>query len=148
MLSAAFYLEALLLSAIAVCYSYVLVQSGMLLAPVQAQVRKWHQQLYSSQYKTFTAEEDAQVSAWYHQDGGLDGRWWWKMLWGCPTCIAAQWGFWGYLLLGWPGYRIALEHSSLTSWITAVFVHLGFTALTLFLAAGWRAFYAWTQTIS
>jgi hypothetical protein len=135
--TSAYWLSALLLAALAVCWAYVLVQPDMLLAPVQAWVRAWYRKPYrpaayiknpgwSEFWPEFVRGQGPEVSK------EIDNQWWWKPLWGCYVCVAGQWGFWGYLLL------FPLASYSLLA-------HLGFTAITILFAALWRAVYAWSQ---
>lgn len=119
MLTAGYWISALLLAAVAVCWAYVLVQPGMLLAPVQAWVRATYRGMPYAKHGIWPAE--------------IDDNWWFKPLWGCSSCCSGQAGFWGYLLLFWPSYSLL--------------AHLGFAAITILFAALWRGLYAWSQTL-
>ncbi len=99
-LTPAYWLTALLLAALAVCWADVLVRPGSLLAPLQARWRGWYRTRYGAE---------------------LDEAGWWPPVWGCPRCVAGQWGFWGYLLL----FHAAPY---------APLAHLGFAAITILLA--------------
>jgi hypothetical protein len=81
------------LAAVAVVWAVVLVDSGMLLLPVQAAWRIWYRGRYASE---------------------LDERWWFKLFWGRCLCCAGQFGFWGYLYLDWRHYDL-LFHLYFTS---------------------------------
>lgn len=116
-------LHAWLLSAAAVCFATVLVSDGMLLAPVQAWVR--------SKYRKVTAPYGSKGNPYAGRE--IDEQWWWKPLWGCSLCVSGQMAFWLYFYLSWGHYQ--------------PLHHLYFTSLTILFAAGWRAFYAWTQKL-
>jgi hypothetical protein len=77
-LSLSYWIYALLLACLAVCWASILVDAGMLLAPAQRALRHI--------YRANTGNE-------------IDTRWWWAPIWGCYKCVAGQWAFWGYLLL-------------------------------------------------
>jgi hypothetical protein len=76
MLTLLFWLHALLTAAAAVIFADLLVQDGMLLAPVQRWLRDW--------YRARAGAE-------------LDDQTWWKPLWGCATCVSGQFALWAYL---------------------------------------------------
>lgn len=108
------------LAVLAVTWAVVLVDAGMLLAPVQRGLRAWYNYVDA-------AEQPLRI----HR---LDDQWWWKPLWGCYRCVAGQWGLWGYLLLI---YRHHAPYS--------LFQHLVFTAGTLLLACIINKLYQWTN---
>ena len=77
-LSVAYWIFAVVLACFGVCWAYVLVQSGMLLAPLQSYVR-------------------AKYRARYQKE--IDDQFWWHPVWGCFRCCSGQMAFWGYLFL-------------------------------------------------
>jgi hypothetical protein len=82
----------------------VLVDAGMLLEPVQRWTRL--------------------------QVPDLDGRWWWKPLWGCYKCNAGWWG-----AIGVP-VRSFLLHAPYSPW-----EHLVVVALTIYLSIALNKIY-------
>lgn len=118
------------LAGTAVVFADVLVREGMLLAPVQRWVRVAHQWLWKKYHGYGPQLDQCLVEARYYDGHDLDSRWWWKPLWGCSTCVAGQWGFWGYLLRYHEGYT--------QGWVTALFStlpeHIAFTAFTIITA--------------
>lgn len=123
-LELAYWLRALLLAGLAVCWADVLVRPGMLLAPVQAALKAWYRKPYRPVAYTTDPEQPqlGPIRCWGpEQSKELDYQWWWPPLWGCYKCVAGQWGFWAYLWL----YR-SLSYSPLA--------HLGFTATTIILS--------------
>ena len=109
------------LALLAVTWAVVLVETGMLLAPVQ----RWLREAWRKPYR-------ADATGPY---ADLDACWWWKPLWGCFRCTAGQWAFWGYLLL-------SLHHRTPYS----LFQHLTFTAATIMLACILNKIYLWSQS--
>ncbi|MGI4864150.1 MAG: hypothetical protein ACRYFZ_09535 [Janthinobacterium lividum] len=113
-LTLGFWLHAVVVAAMAICFAVVLVEDdNALLCPII----RWCRVTYRGKYGR-----------------ELDEQRWWKPLWGCPKCVAGQWGFWGFLLL------FPLSHYSLLA-------HMGFAAITILFAAVWRAIYAWSQSV-
>jgi hypothetical protein len=103
-LSLAYWIYALLVAGLALCWADVLVRPGMLLAPAQAWLKMRFREATVPSGGFFGAE--------------LNNQWWWAPLWGCYKCVAGQWGFWGYLWL----FR-ASPYSLLS--------HAGFSATTI-----------------
>jgi hypothetical protein len=117
-LELAYWLRALLLASVAVCWADVLVRPGKLLAPVQAKLK--------ARYRRATTPKDS------YQGLELDDAWWWAPIWGCTPCVAGQWGFWAYLWLYPPLWLAHLRH--LPSVPYSLLAHLGFTATTIILS--------------
>ena len=105
MLTPAFYLHCLLTVCAAVCFADLLVQDGMLLAPVQAWLREWHKRQYMVRWLVGGTDEHGPVRYadntehfYYDLKRDLDSQFWWKPLWGCPTCVAGWWAFTAYVV--------------------------------------------------
>ncbi|GAB2865980.1 hypothetical protein [Hymenobacter ruber] len=107
-LTPAYWIYALLLASLAVCWADVLVRPGMLLAPVQAWARAKYRRLPSA-------------ASCEHDGREIEDAWWWGPAWGCFKCCAGQFAFWGYLLL----FPLSAYH---------LLAHLGFTAITIILS--------------
>lgn len=125
MLTLAFYLHCLLSVCAAVCFADLLVQPGMLLAPVQRWLRERHKWLWMRGYadelfdacppaepgeathqKWARCNESAE-QAFYDLGSELDSQFWWKPLWGCPTCVAGWWALIAYAVhYHGPAYRL------------------------------------------
>lgn len=90
MLTLAFYLHCFLSVCAAVCFADLLIQPGMLLAPVQAWLRDRYRFLANAYVEPYEP-------GGYEPAKELDDRIWWKPLWGCPTCVAAWWALIAYL---------------------------------------------------
>lgn len=135
---------ALALALLAVTWAVILVDAGMLLAPVQRWAREWHQRQWISRAERRCAmnteiptNELPSLQAHemaYSAHHRLDEQWWAKPLWLCYRCVAGQAGLWGYLLLIWRHHAAYF-----------LFQHLVFTALTLFLACILNRIYQWSQ---
>jgi hypothetical protein len=127
--------DAIYIAVCAVVFAVVLVDDGMLLAPVQQWLREKHLQAWMRQ----RVDEEglirpALIDRYYTTGKELDSRWWWKPLWGCHKCVAGQWGFWGYLI------RCYVLHVGYS-----LFQHMAFTCLTIFLACLIHKLYQWSQ---
>lgn len=102
---------------VSVAWCVILVDSGMLLEPVQRWLRDGYRARYSDECRMQVAD--------------LDTRWWWKPLWGCYRCNSVWWALLGYPL-AFPAY---------SPWL-----HLVSVCATLFLACILNALYQWSQT--
>ncbi|MBF9140846.1 hypothetical protein [Hymenobacter properus] len=122
-LTLAYWIDALLLAALAYCWASVLVQPGMLLAPVQAWVRRLHRRAWFYFYIEGSPGHvnAGQMEVEYYAGHDLDNQWWWAPLWGCFKCVAGQWAFWGYLLL----FPLSAYH---------LLAHLSFVAVTILIS--------------
>lgn len=67
----------LMLGCWAFVWARILPAEGHLLAGVQRRWRDWYRARYQTE---------------------LDEAWWWRPLWGCPSCCSGQLAFWTYLI--------------------------------------------------
>ncbi|KAA9333407.1 hypothetical protein F0P96_10585 [Hymenobacter busanensis] len=131
-------LHAFYVAACAVVFAVVLVDTGMLLEPLQRAVREWHMRWYNTRWQS--ADEDGtprqalNTEHFYWQGNDLDSRWWWKPLWGCVKCVAGQWALWGYLV------RCCVLHDAYSPW-----QHAAFVSLTILFACILTKAYQWSQ---
>lgn len=131
---------ALSVALVAVTWAVVLVDTGMLLEPVQRWLREWHKRRWVNYIKGpgewSYAEEEAQVEEAYYRNGfTLDSYWWWKPLWGCYRCVAGQLALWAYPLRCW------LSPLPYSPW-----QHLLAVCAAIFLASLLHRLYQWTNS--
>lgn len=105
MMDATFFLHALLSAACAVVYADVLVQPGMLLAPVQAWLKRRHRAAWEQKHEQALGGIELWQTMYDNLDKGLDSQWWWKPLWGCATCVSGWFGLLAYLYHYQAAYR-------------------------------------------
>lgn len=121
---------------VSVAWCVMLVDSGMLLEPVQRWLREAHKRRWVNYIKGpgewGYPEEKSQVEEAYYRNGfELDTYWWFKPLWGCYRCNSVWWALLGYPLAFRADYNL---------WL-----HLVSLCATLFLACILNALYQWSQ---
>lgn len=142
---------ALAVALVAVTWAVVLVDTGMLLEPVQrwlrAKYQLWHLVEWVAKMSKRLADDlgaPRKPSEFYNQfterytrDGiqYLDDRWWWKPLWGCYRCVAGQLALWAYPLRCW------LSPLPYSPW-----QHLLTVCAAIFLASLLHRLYQWTNS--
>lgn len=136
---------AVLLAAVAVVWSVVLVDSGMLLEGVQRWLRGYHKRRWVKWIvgkEKFDANDIVDIERAYHQSTGqLDDQWWFKMSWGCQYCVAGQLALWSYLVWQWPG----AWGLCLSGWLSFLAHGLIFISVAILMAGVWARIYRWSQ---
>lgn len=138
-------LSAVLLGAAAVVWAVVLVDTGMLLEPLQRWLRKRHKAWWVNRIGEGETdpEQIRQLEEAYHMSTRtfeLDYRWWFKALWGCFWCVAGQLGFWVYLLT-----KIHWHEEGLDLWAYHPLHHAYFVSLAILSAGVWNRLYQWSR---
>ncbi|NVO33210.1 hypothetical protein [Hymenobacter lapidiphilus] len=114
---------------VSVAWCVILVDSGMLLEPVQRWSRGWYTARRPGVIST-SATSSAFRSEF--KVAYLDDQWWFKPIWGCYRCNSVWWALLGYPLAFGAAYSL--------------WAHLVAVCATLFLSCLVEKAYRWSQS--